>query len=182
RSEWPCRHSSAPLVTRTGGGVEWWTARTEAGIEIGGEPGRPVPGGDPMNVLLVTTDQHKATTIGAYGDPLGATPHLDRLATEGTRFARCRTQNPFRQPGRATILTGQYPSTHGVIRNGMDLPLEAAADSVATSFAGAGFATAFFGKAHFASYFPDFPTGSIESVPDSALVPPDWYGPYFGFE
>jgi len=135
-----------------------------------------------MNVLLVTTDQQKATTIGAYGDPLGATPALDRLATQGTRYTRCRTQNPFCQPARATILTGQYPSTHGVIRNGIDLPAEAARDSVATRFAEAGFATAFFGKAHFASYFPDFPTGRVESVPDSASVPPDWCGPYFGFE
>jgi arylsulfatase A-like enzyme len=134
-----------------------------------------------MNVLFITTDQQKATTIGAYGDPLDATPRLDRLAAEGTRFARCRTQNPFCQPARATILTGQYPSTHGVIRNGIDLPDEARPDSVATHLADAGFATAFFGKAHFASYFPDFPTGRIESVPDSALVPADWCGPYFGF-
>src|SRR5262249_31139166 len=135
-----------------------------------------------MNVLLVTTDQQKATTIGAYGDPLGATPVLDGLAAAGTRFSRCRTQNPFCQPARATILTGQYPSTHGVIRNGIDLPDQAAADSVATRFADAGFETAFFGKAHFASYFPAFPTGRIESVPDSASVPPDWCGPYFGFQ
>jgi arylsulfatase A-like enzyme len=35
-----------------------------------------------MNVLLVTTDQQKATTIGAYGDPLGATPTLDAGARE----------------------------------------------------------------------------------------------------
>jgi len=135
-----------------------------------------------MNVLLVTTDQQKATTIGAYGDPLGATPALDRLAADGTLFTSCRTQNPFCQPARASILTGQHPSTHGVIRNGIDLPSEAAADSVATHFAGAGFATAYFGKAHFASYFPDFPTGRVESVPDSASVPPEWHGPYFGFE
>ena len=134
-----------------------------------------------MNVLLITTDQHKATTLGAYGDPLGATPALDGLAAAGTRFARCRTQNPFCQPARASILTGTHPSTHGVIRNGIDLPLDAAADSLATRFAEAGFATALFGKAHFASYYPDFPTGRVESVADSALVPPDWYGPYFGF-
>jgi arylsulfatase A-like enzyme len=62
-----------------------------------------------MKVLLVTTDQQKATTIGAYGDPLGATPRLDALAAEGTRFTRCRTQNPFCQPARATMLPGQYP-------------------------------------------------------------------------
>ncbi len=134
-----------------------------------------------MNVLLVTTDQHKATTLGAYGDPLGATPNLDRLAAQGTRFGQCRTQNPFCQPARATILTGTYPSTHGVIRNGIDLPDDAVADSIATRFADAGFATALFGKAHFASYYPDFPTGRLESVVDSARLSPDWHGPYFGF-
>ena len=134
------------------------------------------------NVLLITTDQHKATTIGAYGDPLGATPCLDRLATQGARFPRCRTQNPFCQPARATILTGTYPSTHGVIRNGIDLPDEAVPDSLATHLAAAGWRTALFGKAHFASYFPDFPSGRRESVVDSAQVPADWYGPYFGFD
>ncbi|MCC7075554.1 MAG: sulfatase-like hydrolase/transferase [Acidimicrobiia bacterium] len=134
------------------------------------------------NVLLVTADQQKASTLGCFGDPLGATPNLDRLAGEGTLFRRCRTQNPFCQPSRATILTGQYPSTHGVIRNGVDLPLEAEQESVAHILAGAGYRTALFGKAHFASYYPDFPTGRSESVPDASLVPPDWHGPYFGFE
>jgi len=134
-----------------------------------------------MNVLLITTDQHKATTIGAYGDPLEATPCLDRLAAEGTRFAQCRTQNPFCQPARASILTGTYPSTHGVIRNGIDLPEDTAGDSLAQRLSDAGMATAFFGKAHFASYYPDLPTGRLESVAESASVPADWYGPYFGF-
>ncbi len=133
-----------------------------------------------MNVLLLTTDQHKAATIGAYGDPLGATPTIDGLAAAGTRFTRCRTQNPFCQPARATIITGQYPSTHGVIRNGIDLP--ETVDSLAARLGAAGFATALFGKAHFASYFPDYPTGRIESVVGSALVPADWHGPYFGFD
>lgn len=139
-------------------------------------------GDDRPNVLLVTTDQHKATTLGAYGDPLGATPVLDRLAAQGTVFSRCRTQNPFCQPARATILTGTYPSTHGVVRNGIDLPDDATRDSIATRLTAAGYSTALIGKAHFASYFPDFPTGRVESVPDSASVPEDWHGPYFGFE
>ncbi|MGH9013826.1 MAG: sulfatase-like hydrolase/transferase [Acidimicrobiia bacterium] len=135
-----------------------------------------------MNVLLITTDQHKATTLGAYGDPLDATPALDSLASQGTTFTRCRTQNPFCQPARATILTGTHPSTHGVICNGIDLPAEAVADSVATHLSQAGHATALIGKGHFASYFPDYPTGNVEAVVDSALVPPDWHGPYLGFE
>src|SRR5215475_274330 len=121
-----------------------------------------------MNVVLITTDQHKATTIGAYGDPLGATPVVDRLAAAGTRFTQCRTQNPFCQPARATILTGQYPSTHGVIRNGIDLPGEAERESLATLLGAAGHATALVGKAHFASYYPDFPSGRHEAVVESA--------------
>ncbi len=135
-----------------------------------------------MSILLITTDQHKATTIGAYGDPLGATPALDRLAAQGTTFTQCRTQNPFCQPARATILTGTYPSTHGVVRNGIDLPEDATAGSVASHLGAAGYATALIGKAHFASYFPDFPTGRVESVSDSASMAESWHGPYFGFD
>ena len=74
------------------------------------------------NVLLITTDQQRADSIGAYGNPVCQTPNLDRLAAAGTRFDSCRTQHPFCQPARATILTGQYPSTHGVVFNGFDLP------------------------------------------------------------
>ena len=57
-----------------------------------------------MNVLLITTDQHKATTIGAYGDPLGATPALDRLAADGTRFtaAARRTRSASRRARRSS--------------------------------------------------------------------------------
>ena len=73
-----------------------------------------------MNVLLVTTQQQRADTIGAYGSRLAATPNLDRLAAAGVRFDACRTQNPYCQPSRATILTGRYPSRHGVCSNGVD--------------------------------------------------------------
>jgi arylsulfatase A-like enzyme len=134
------------------------------------------------NVLLITTDQQRADSIGAYGNPVCSTPVLDGLAAQGVRFDAARTQNPYCQPSRATILTGTYPSTHGVVSNGVDLDPAVAAASVATRFADAGWRTGFFGKAHFASTFPMLPTGKLESVEGSALVPADWNGPYFGFE
>jgi arylsulfatase A-like enzyme len=134
-----------------------------------------------MNVLLVTTDQQRADTIGAYGSPLGATPALDRLAVEGVRFDACRTQNPYCQPSRATILTGRYPSRHGVHSNGVDFPQEEVATTVAAIFGAAGWRTAFRGKAHFASTYPRVPTGAIESVEGSAAVAEGWRGPYMGF-
>src|SRR6516225_5331945 len=101
--------------------------------------GTPSTRGTSVNVLLITTDQQRADSIGAYGNPVCQTPNLDRLAAQGTRFTSCRTQNPFCQPARATILTGTMPSTHGVVRNGIDLPSQAVADSSATRFAEAGY-------------------------------------------
>ncbi len=85
-----------------------------------------------MNIVLITTDQQRADTLGVEGSPLGATPHLDALAAQGTRYAAARTQNPLCQPSRASILTGTYPSTHGVTCNGVDLPFDAEERSVAT--------------------------------------------------
>ena len=97
-----------------------------------GLPTMRAPG---MNILLITTDQQRADTLGVEGSPLGATPRLDAFAAQGTRFAAARTQNPLCQPARATILTGTYPSTHGVTCNGIDLPADAEERSVATLLA-----------------------------------------------
>jgi arylsulfatase A-like enzyme len=135
-----------------------------------------------MNVLLITTDQQRADTLGVEGSPLGATPNIDAVAAAGTRYAAARTQNPLCQPARATILTGTYPSTHGVTCNGVDLPADAEERSVATLLGRAGYSTALFGKAHFATTYPFFPTGKVESVEGSARVDPEWSGPYFGFQ
>jgi arylsulfatase A-like enzyme len=135
-----------------------------------------------VNVLLITTDQQRADTLGAAGNPLGATPRLDALAAQGTRYTAARTQNPLCQPARASILTGTYPSTHGVTCNGVDLPPDAEARSLATLLGSAGYRTALFGKAHFATTFPFLPTGKLESLDGSAHVDPEWRGPYFGFE
>ena len=107
-----------------------------------------------MNVLLITTDQQRADTLGVAGSPLQATPRLDAFAARGTRYSGARTQNPLCQPARATILTGTYPSTHGVTCNGVDLPPDAQERSIATLLGRAGYRTAIIGKAHFASAFP----------------------------
>ena len=134
-----------------------------------------------MNVLLVTTDQQRADTIGAYGSRLEASPSIDALAAAGVRFDACRTQNPYCQPSRATILTGRYPSSHGVHSNGVDFPAADVGTTLSAMLTGAGWTTAFRGKAHFASTYPRRTTGALESVEGSASVPADWRGPYMGF-
>ena len=71
------------------------------------------------NILLITSDQHRADCFGIQ-NPAVRTPHLDRLAQSGTRFAACITPNLVCQPSRAPILTGQWPLTTGVWDNGVD--------------------------------------------------------------
>ncbi|MEW6356500.1 MAG: sulfatase [Planctomycetota bacterium] len=67
------------------------------------------------NILWIFSDQHRAHAIGCYGDPNIETPNLDRLAREGIRFTNAYSNTPLCSPFRASLYTGQYISTHGVI-------------------------------------------------------------------
>src|SRR6056297_3126255 len=67
------------------------------------------------NVLWLFSDQHRFDAMSCAGDPNVETPHLDRLAGEGTRFANAYSTCPLCAPFRATLYTGQYIHTHGVI-------------------------------------------------------------------
>lgn len=69
------------------------------------------------NILLILTDQHRLSALGAYGSTLCKTPNIDRLAKEGVRFETAYTTCPVCSPARATIMTGQYPHRHGVLTN-----------------------------------------------------------------
>jgi arylsulfatase A-like enzyme len=68
------------------------------------------------NVVLIMTDNHGAWSLGCYGNPDIKTPHIDRLAAEGTLFTRCHANNAVCSPTRATFLTGLMPCQHGVHR------------------------------------------------------------------
>jgi arylsulfatase A-like enzyme len=70
-----------------------------------------------VNFLFLMTDQHRVDTLGAYGNKLARTPHLDRLAAEGTRFDRWYTPTAICTPARASLLTGQAPFRHKVLAN-----------------------------------------------------------------
>ena len=74
-----------------------------------------------MNVLLITSDQHRWDALGCNSGML-ETPALDRLAAEGIVYDRAYTCNPVCTPARASILTGQYPSRHGAYTIGTALP------------------------------------------------------------
>lgn len=135
----------------------------------------------PPNIILITSDQQRGDCYGFAGRKI-RTPHLDRLAAQGTRFDACIAPCPVCQPSRASILTGQLPLTHGVCDNGIDLRPEVGQQGFAAQLSGAGYDTALIGKAHFSTTQTFQPTGKPECKSSSADFPPDWHGPYMGFD
>ena len=100
------------------------------------------------NILFITVDQQRHDALGVTGGRVARTPTLDALGRDGIVFDRAHVHNVVCMPSRATMLTGQYPRTHGVIANGISLPDDA--PSVADYLRRmAGYRTALVGKAHF---------------------------------
>jgi len=75
---------------------------------------RPIPN---QNVLLITIDTLRQDRVGAYGNRSGLTPHIDRLAAAGVRYAHAFSPAPLTLPAHASILTGLLPRQHGVHNN-----------------------------------------------------------------
>ncbi len=70
------------------------------------------------NILFIMSDDHTTQAFGCYGSrlaKLNPTPNIDRLAAEGMRFDRVFCNYSLCTPSRASIITGQYPQTHGVL-------------------------------------------------------------------
>src|SRR3989454_12767496 len=75
------------------------------------------------NIILVISDQFRWDCIGAMGlNPMNLTPNLDAMAARGVLFRSAFCNQPVCAPARASILTGQYPSRHGVWKNAIGLP------------------------------------------------------------
>ena len=68
------------------------------------------------NILLIISDDLN-TRIGPYMEINKHTPNLDRLAHEGVRFSKAYCQYPLCGPSRASIMSGLYPETNGVLGN-----------------------------------------------------------------
>ena len=66
------------------------------------------------NIVFIITDNQSPWTLGCYGNEEILTPHVDRLARDGVRFANAFCSNPVCSPNRATLMTGLMPSQHGV--------------------------------------------------------------------
>jgi len=109
------------------------------------------------NIVYVLTDQWRAQAFGYAGDPNVKTPNIDALAKRSINFENAVSVCPVCTPHRASLLTGRYPSTTGMILNDLYLPAEELC--MAEVLKGAGYDTAYVGKWHLdghgrASYIP----------------------------
>jgi N-acetylglucosamine-6-sulfatase len=69
------------------------------------------------NFIVILIDDLRYDEFGAGGHPYMKTPHTDRIAHEGALFERAFHTTPICSPNRASIVTGQYASRHGIIDN-----------------------------------------------------------------
>jgi arylsulfatase A-like enzyme/tetratricopeptide (TPR) repeat protein len=70
------------------------------------------------NVILMTLDTTRADHLACYGYPGVRTPFIDSLARRGVLFEQAASNSPLTLPAHCSILTGMYPTYHGVRING----------------------------------------------------------------
>ena len=117
------------------------------------------------NVLFILTDQWRAQATGYNGDLNAHTPVLDRFERQCVNYQNAVSGTPVCCPYRASLMTGQYPLTHGVFIN--DVELKPIGPTLAEVFARNGYRTGFIGKWHLHGS-PDGQYGRRQS-----FVPPD---------
>ena len=101
---------------------------------------------DKPNILFVLSDQWRRQAMGFVNQDPVKTPHLDRFVKEAVQFTNSVTNSPICGPSRATIFTGQYPQTHGLIAN--DIRLSTKSITMGDIVKKEGYQTAYIGKLH----------------------------------
>ena len=102
----------------------------------------------PPNIVMVLVDDLRWDELGVSGHPYAETPAIDRIAGEGAMFTNAFHAVPLCSPNRASLLTGQYPSMHGIIDN---VARDRASHRLRTFprvLQSSGYETAFVGKWH----------------------------------
>ncbi|MBI3683160.1 MAG: sulfatase [Acidobacteria bacterium] len=115
-----------------------------AAVSTFAQPARRRP-----NVLFYFPDQLRAQEAGYNGGRNMPTPHIDKLASQGVVFTNAISSCPLCTPYRAMLQTGRWPALSGGVMNWVNLP--STGQSMADTFAKAGYDTGFIGKWHLAA-------------------------------
>jgi arylsulfatase len=100
------------------------------------------------NIVFILTDQMRGDCMGVLGHPVVSTPTLDRMAHEGTVFTAAYSACPSCIAARASIFTGQRPTTHGRLGYQDQVPWRYQ-DTLAEVLSRSGYQTHCIGKTHF---------------------------------
>jgi N-acetylglucosamine-6-sulfatase len=98
------------------------------------------------NIVFILTDDHRYDALGVMGHPLARTPNMDALAKGGAHMRNAFVTTALCSPSRASILTGTYAHTHGVVDN--FTPIPPGLPNVGQLLKQAGYQTALMGKWH----------------------------------
>ncbi|HQB72567.1 MAG TPA: sulfatase-like hydrolase/transferase [Verrucomicrobiota bacterium] len=109
--------------------------------------GAPAERPKPPNILVIMSDEHNASVLGCYGNPIVRTPNLDRLAARGVVFENCYCNSPLCVPSRQSFTTGKYISRIGAWNNHCRAPADS--PSLPRVLQAAGYETFLCGKMHY---------------------------------
>jgi N-acetylglucosamine-6-sulfatase len=98
------------------------------------------------NVLVILTDDQRWDAMSCAGHPFLKTPHMDRLAAEGARFANMFVTTSLCSPSRAALVSGLYPHRHKVLNNFTEYPNDT--PGYPRRLQESGYETAYIGKWH----------------------------------
>jgi arylsulfatase A-like enzyme len=144
------------------------------------------------NVVLILSDDMGWADLGCYGSKDIKTPHLDKLASQGTRLTSFYANAPVCTPTRAALMTGRWQQRVGLewaIYPGQKKPgLPTSETSLARMLKDAGYRTGMFGKwhlgyrkeygpnAHGFDVFTGLLSGNIDYYSKKEINgEPDWY-------
>lgn len=108
-----------------------------------GRPGKP---STPPNIIFLLTDDHRWDALGAMGNRIIITPNLDRLSGDGILFTNAYVTTSICAVSRASILSGQYLSRHGIGDFNTSFSPGALAQTYPAMLKSAGYTIGFIGK------------------------------------
>lgn len=98
------------------------------------------------NLIYVFADQLRWSSLGCHGDPLAQTPNLDAFAADSYDFYNAVSGHPVCAPYRASLLTGKYTTSTGMVIN--EIRINPAHKSFAHVLSDGGYETCYIGKWH----------------------------------
>ena len=103
---------------------------------------------DRPNFVIMMCDDQRWDAMSLMGNTVVKTPQMDRIGREGIVFKNMFVVNSLCGPSRASILTGTYSHTNGVLDNKGKVDIAAGTPFMPELLRAAGYEVAFCGKSH----------------------------------